>query len=89
MSETHVDGNAVAGALGEVFAADMTVVRGTCAHCGRVSVLAETNVYALAPGIVVRCAGCGGVLLRLVRASRRAWLDARGLTCLQLEMPDG
>jgi hypothetical protein len=38
--------------------------------------------------VVVRCATCDQVLLRLVRGPGRAWLDLRGLNYLQLPMTD-
>ena len=81
---SYLDGSAAAGALGEVFAADVTAARGQCAGCGRTSVLAEARVFTLAPGLVARCAGCDGVLLRVVAAPDRAWLDLRGLSYLQV-----
>jgi hypothetical protein len=86
---THLDGNAIAGVLGEVFALEMTAAVGRCDGCGAVSVLAETRVYVDAPGIVVRCAGCDAVLLRVVTSPDRTWLDLRGLSYLQLATPAG
>lgn len=84
---TYLDGNAVAGMLGEVFAVDITAAVGCCDSCGAVSVMAETRVYVDAPGTVVRCAGCDAVLLRVVTAPGRTWLDLRGLSYLQLRLP--
>lgn len=80
----YVDGNAVGGLLAEVFAVDVTAAVGRCAGCGRTAVLAETRVYVDAPGTVVRCAGCEAVLLRVVQAPDRTWLDLRGLAVLQV-----
>ena len=84
---TFLDGNAAAGVLGEVFAVDVTAAVGRCAGCGAVAVLAQARVYVDAPGTVVRCAGCDAVLLRVVTAPGRAWLDLRGLAVLQLALP--
>jgi len=84
---THLDGNAAAGVLRDVFAVDITAAVGGCDGCGAVSVLAETRVYVDAPGAVVCCVGCGAVLLRVVTAPGRTWLDLRGLTYLQLGTP--
>ena len=81
---THLDGNAVAGVLRDVFAVDITAAVGGCDGCGRVAVMAETRVYVDAPGAVVRCAGCDAVLMRVVTAPGRTWLDLRGLSYLQL-----
>lgn len=87
MSQPLLDGNALAGPLSEVFRVDVTAAIGECAHCRRRGPIAETVVYASAPGMVARCPGCEAVVLRLVRASGRAWLDLRGLICLQLAIP--
>jgi hypothetical protein len=87
MSQPLLDGNALAGALSEIFRVDVTAAIGECAHCRRRGPVAETVVYADAPGLVARCPACEGVLLRLVSDSGRAWLDLRGLICLQLAIP--
>ena len=81
---TFLDGNAMGGLLGQVFAVDITAAVGRCAGCGRSGVLAETRVYVDAPGTVVRCVGCEAVLLRVVQSADRTWLDLRGLAVLQL-----
>jgi hypothetical protein len=85
---SYLDGNAAAGPLREVFAVELTTARGQCAGCGRTAVLAEARLYTRAPGLVARCAGCEGVLLRVVRGPGRTWLDLRGLTYLQVTTPD-
>lgn len=82
-----VDGNDIAGTARELFALDLTTARGKCATCGREAMVAEAHVYNRAPGLVVRCSGCESVLMRLVRAPDRAWLDMRGLSYLQFSMP--
>ncbi|HEV2371322.1 MAG TPA: DUF6510 family protein [Streptosporangiaceae bacterium] len=84
----HVDGNAIGGALGEVFGVDITTSVGRCASCGTSGAIAETRVYTNAPGLVARCPVCDEVVLRLVRGSGRAWLDLRGLTCLQFAIQE-
>jgi uncharacterized Zn finger protein len=84
---THLDGNALGGELGELFTADITAATGRCASCGTVSAIAQTRVYTRAPGLVARCPGCGAVMLRLARGPGRAWLDLRGITCLELTVP--
>ena len=87
-SPTFLDGNAAAGELREIFAVDVTTAGGQCAGCGRTAVLADVRLYVRSPGLVARCPACDEVLFRLVRAPGRAWLDLRGLTYLQLAMPD-
>jgi Zn finger protein HypA/HybF involved in hydrogenase expression len=84
---THLDGNVLGGELGELFTVDITAATGKCASCGTVSAIAQTRVYADAPGVVARCPSCGGVMLRVARSPGRAWLDLRGIACLQLAVP--
>ena len=50
--------------------------------------MAGLHVFSHAPGLVGRCPACAEVMLRLVRAPDRAWLDLRGLSYLQLPVPD-
>jgi uncharacterized protein DUF6510 len=84
---SHLDGNMLAGVFGELFTVDVTTAVGQCASCGTSGAIAQAHVYPDAPGIVARCPACSEVILRLVRGSGRAWLDLRGLTCLQLTIP--
>jgi NAD-dependent SIR2 family protein deacetylase len=85
--DSFVDGNQMAGGLRDVFAVDMTVARGRCASCGRVAMIAEAHVFdETGPGLVARCPGCEAVLMRMVRAPERVWLDMGGLTYLEVPM---
>jgi hypothetical protein len=86
--EAAMDGNAVAGALAEVFVVDVTVARTTCATCGDTRPMAELRAYVRSAGTVLRCTSCGAALVRLVRAPDRAWLDLRGVKVVQLDLPD-
>lgn len=81
-----LDGNAAAGALAEVFAAEITAAVTACADCGDQRPVGELLTYVEAPGIVLRCAGCGAVQIRLVRSTRRVWLDLRGARVLQFDV---
>jgi hypothetical protein len=87
MMAGYLDGNMLGGALGEVFAVDVTAAVGRCAACGTAGPLGATRVYPDAPGLVARCPACGEVILRLVRSAGRAWLDLRGVTALELALP--
>jgi uncharacterized protein DUF6510 len=87
MAPEFVDGNDMAGTVRELFATDLTVARGQCVNCGRMGMLAEAHVYNRAPGLVARCPSCEAVLMRLVRAPGRAWLDMRGISALEFSMP--
>jgi hypothetical protein len=82
----RVDGNALGGVLGDVFAADLTMATTTCAGCRRVAPLAVLHVYLDAPGAVARCPGCGVVQMRLVRNETRAWLDLTGIRVLEIPL---
>jgi Family of unknown function (DUF6510) len=59
----RVDGNAMAGVLGEVFVREMTAARIACGGCGKVEPVGAEHAYTQAPGIVMRCRHCDGVLL--------------------------
>jgi Family of unknown function (DUF6510) len=77
-----LDGNAIAGLLHEVFGAEMTPAIGTCGSCGATGPLAECVVYLRAPGTVVRCRRCTGVLIVIVRVREMNCVDLRGLAAL-------
>ena len=81
----YIDGNAAAGELSNIFAMDVTVAEGQCAHCGATKRFAEAHLYMQSPGLVARCAICERVLLRLVNARHRVFLDMRGMTYLSLD----
>jgi hypothetical protein len=82
-----LDGNVAAGMLAEIFSAELTVAVITCESCGDERSLAELHAYVDAPGLVLRCASCAAVEIRLVRGPGRAWLDLRGTRVLQIELP--
>ena len=84
----YLDGNAAAGELSRIFAMDVTTAEGQCAHCGATRRFAEAHLYMHAPGVVARCAVCEHVLLRLVNARQRMFLDARGMTYLRLDIKE-
>jgi ribosomal protein S27E len=82
-----MDGNMLAGTLREIFTMDVTAAEGRCAGCGRVGMVAEARVYDHAAGLVARCPGCDAVLMRVVRAPDRTYLDMHGMSFLELHMP--
>ncbi|MFD9735467.1 DUF6510 family protein [Umezawaea sp. NPDC059074] len=84
----HLDGNALAGPLRELFAVDLTTATATCAGCTRTTTVATLHVYGQAPGLVARCPGCEEVVLRVVRGPNAAWLDLRGTVSLRVPLPD-
>ena len=83
MDEIRRDGNAVAGLLQEIFPFEMTGAGCRCAGCGAIEPLGALIAYSGA-GEVLRCAHCESVILRIVHADGRYWLDLRGATYLEL-----
>ena len=81
MGETprHLDGSAAAGVLTEIFRADVTASEAQCAGCDRIFVMAQAHAFMAGPGVVLRCPGCGCVLVRIARTPGRTWLDMTGL----------
>lgn len=83
VAEQMLDGNAVAGALAAAFGSDMTAVPGRCADCGVISMVGELHAYVRAPGAVLRCPACDGVVLRIVETTDATYIDVRGATYLR------
>jgi Family of unknown function (DUF6510) len=80
----HLDGNAAAGELSEVFALDVTTAVATCAGCGMTGPVAQAMVYEAGMGTVLRCPECDSVLLRLVHARGEICLEMRGVSVLRI-----
>lgn len=83
-AEHRLDGNAAAGALGEVFAVELTTALATCEGCGRSSAVAELMLYGGGLGVVLRCPGCGAAMIRLARTPAGHHLDMRGVALLRI-----
>jgi hypothetical protein len=79
----RLDGNAVAGALYDWFGVDMTVAPSQCGSCGNVAAMATLLAYTQAPGVVLRCAACMAVVVRIVETRDASYLDARGAAWLR------
>jgi hypothetical protein len=86
MMEHKLDGNAAGGILQEIFPFEMTTVQATCTGCGATNAVGALAVYMHGMGTVVRCPTCDNVLIRVVRAKRRYWLDMRGVRVLQINV---
>jgi hypothetical protein len=84
-SELVLDGNATGGLLYEIFAAEMTAAPAQCAGCGNVAPMGALLAFTQAPGLVLRCPLCEGVILRVVKTPRAIYLDARGAAYLCIE----
>lgn len=81
---TQVDGNILDGPLGAVFAVEMSTAIAVCAGCGGTERMAATQVYGAPMGLIVRCPGCGEVLLRYAETPSARTLDMRGIRSLRL-----
>jgi len=77
LDEQHIDGNGIAGLLGEIAGADMTTVVRTCQSCGARGMLGEHRSYRGA-GIVLRCATCDDVAVVIGIQDQRLMVEWRG-----------
>lgn len=83
MSNDALDGNAAAGTLSEIFTPEPTTAVSTCASCGDQSPVGALPAYLGGPGLVLRCAACSAVQIRVASSGDRAWLDLQGISALQ------
>jgi Zn finger protein HypA/HybF involved in hydrogenase expression len=86
MEDLKLDGNAAAGLLQQVFAVEITAASGTCDHCGAVEPVGAVALYVHAPGLVLRCPHCDGLLMKIATDGERCWLDLRGVRTLELRL---
>ena len=82
-----IDGNAVAGSPGSIFATDVTGAEVVCAACGANSLLADEHAYLHGGGSLLRCKGCSSVLGRFRRAQDAVWVDMNTSAAWQLLLP--
>jgi hypothetical protein len=82
--ERRLDGNAIGGVMLELFGVEMTTAVGICGSCGAHAEMARAEVYADAPGIVVRCFNCKAVQATIVRGRDRTWLNMSGLSAIEI-----
>jgi hypothetical protein len=85
MDELMLDGNAVAGMLGEVFAVEMTTARMMCGNCGIAGAVGAMHVFRGA-GIVLRCPHCDNALVKIVDSGTRMWMDFGGMRTLEITL---
>jgi hypothetical protein len=83
-ADLRVDGNALAGVLGEVFVHEMTSARIACDGCGEVEPIGAEHAYMQAPGIVLRCRHCEDVLLVITQRGSRYLLGFKESRLLQI-----
>jgi hypothetical protein len=84
VADLKLDGNAVGGLLAELFGADLTSESTVCSSCGAQEVLACLDVYLCSPGTVIRCRHCHALMMRIVEAPKRVWIDLSGVAVFGL-----
>jgi hypothetical protein len=84
----HLDGNAAAGLLSEVFAAEVTAATALCGECDRDSAVGELILYGGPLGVVLRCPGCDLAMVRLAATPGGHRLDMRGVALLRIARAD-
>ena len=83
MDALMLDGNAVAGNLQEVFAAEVTTAIGTCSTCGAPEPLGAVHLFRGA-GDVLCCPHCDNTLMKIVRDDTRMWIGFQGIRTLEV-----
>ena len=82
---SHVDGNAVAGALALVFGRDVTAAETVCSECGNRHPVATTHVYLRCPGMVIRCPNCGATEMIVTEIKGRLGLHVRSVAAIHMQ----
>jgi glycerate kinase len=82
--DMHLDGNAAAGELAELFTAEMTSAVVTCAGCGATGALGTALLYGQRPGLVLRCPKCLSMLACITHVHERVLVDMGGVRMLQM-----
>ena len=82
MDEQHIDGNGIAGLLGEIAGAEMTAVLRTCQSCGDRRAIGEHRAYRTA-GVVLRCPSCHDVALVIGVQEQRLVVQWRGTYAIE------
>ena len=82
-----LDGNAIAGLLGECFGAELTGEPRVCQSCGSVHPIGAHRLYRGA-GLVLRCPTCGDLAARIAVLPDRYVLQLVGAWRLELPLAD-
>src|SRR6202000_1928371 len=78
----HLDGNAAAGPLSDIFAREVTAALVTCASCGNRGPLGAAMLYGESMGQIVRCSAGEAVLLCCAETPAGTRLDMRGVSVI-------
>lgn len=87
MTDMHLDGNGVAGLLGEIFRTDVTTAEHTCPSCGKTNMIAAHLAYRGA-GLVLRCPSCQDVGVLIGTLADRYVVEVRGRMLMQIPSSD-
>jgi hypothetical protein len=81
-SEVHIDGNGVAGLMGEIFMGEITAAERICQSCGSRRAIGAHRAYKGA-GMALRCPVCGDVGAMIGSSGDRGHvLELRGVWVL-------
>jgi Family of unknown function (DUF6510) len=80
-----LDGNGAAGLLWEIFGQEITTAIATCASCGAVAPIGESDLYQGGPGTVIRCRSCTGILIVITEVRGMHCVDLMGMRALDSE----
>lgn len=79
-----LDGNAAAGAIGRLFAFDVTMVIVTCGACGIERPFAELRLFGGPLAMVLRCSICEAVNIRLLETRECINVDMSGAARIEI-----
>jgi hypothetical protein len=83
--DRHLDGNATAGLLAEIFGREMTTAHAICGGCGVDTPVGGLLDYDPGLGSILRCPACDAALIRVSRVRSGYWLDMRGASVLRIQ----
>ena len=81
---SHLDGNALAGPLSELFEFDATMASARCSSCGDVAVIARAMVYLKPHAYIARCSACDAVLMVLLQKRDATEIDLSGIAWMSV-----
>jgi hypothetical protein len=75
--QLHMDGNAAAGVLQDIFVAEVTTAQRVCQSCGQENAIGAHRLYKGA-GMVLRCPDCEDVAACIVTLPHDFVISIRG-----------
>lgn len=86
---SHVDGNAIIGALSLATGIDVSLAELVCGACGQRHPVAEAHVYLRCPGTVIRCPKCAAAEIVLVEIDHRIQLTVKNVAMIDFHATAG